>query len=449
MQKLNVIELFGLRLLNANVPDAIAGLTSDTQKTIALFVNAHCVNTARVNPEYRHSLETSNFLLPDGSGLALAAALKGKKFAANLNGTDLFMPLCEAAALKGLSIYFLGSAPGVSAAAAAAARRAFPSLKIAGTDHGYFKPEDNDRVLGRINQSEADILLVAMGVPMQEVWVTKHRAKLNPRLAMGVGAQFDFHAGRISRAPKFFRKIGCEWVWRLAIEPRRMAGRYLAGNPMFIARAIEHAIAVKIQAIDTKELAKRALDMAVASATTLALSPILLATAAVIKLESPGPVFFMQTRTGQNGRPFRIFKFRSMYKDAEARRTQVLTQSDRDGVCFKAKHDPRITRVGRWIRRFSIDELPQLFNVLKGEMSLVGPRPALPEEVAAYPERALARLEAKPGLTGIWQVSGRADVGFDKMIDMDLAYVRSRSVWLDLAILALTGRAVLSGRGAY
>lgn len=127
----------------------------------------------------------------------------------------------------------------------------------------------------------------------------------------------------------------------------------------------------------------------------------------------------------------------------------LLAHSDREGVCFKAKNDPRVTRVGKVLRRFSLDELPQIFNVLKGDMSLVGPRPALPEEVAAYPEQALERLQVRPGITGLWQVSGRAGIGFDRMIELDTAYVRSRSLFLNLILIAMTARAVVSGRGAY
>jgi lipopolysaccharide/colanic/teichoic acid biosynthesis glycosyltransferase len=138
-----------------------------------------------------------------------------------------------------------------------------------------------------------------------------------------------------------------------------------------------------------------------------------------------------------------------MTVDAEARRPSVLAASDRAGICFKAKDDPRVTRVGRLLRRTSFDELPQLWNVLTGEMSLVGPRPALPEEVAAYPARALGRLAVRPGLTGVWQVSGRADVGFDAMIEMDLDYVRSHSLRRDIGLILATFRAVIAGRGAY
>lgn len=138
-----------------------------------------------------------------------------------------------------------------------------------------------------------------------------------------------------------------------------------------------------------------------------------------------------------------------MYADAEQRRKALEAQSDRAGVCFKAKDDPRITRIGRFLRRYSIDELPQIFNVLLGNMSIVGPRPGLPSEVATYSDHAKKRLDTKPGLTGLWQVSGRADIGFDQMIEMDLAYARSRSAMLDIMIIGLTLRAVLTGRGAY
>jgi len=193
----------------------------------------------------------------------------------------------------------------------------------------------------------------------------------------------------------------------------------------------------------------RVLDIAGASVGLVLLAVPLALVAAAIRLESPGHALFRQKRVGRDGRVFTLYKFRSMYLDAEARRAALLQDSDRKGVCFKSRNDPRITRVGRWIRKTSIDELPQLLNVLKGEMALVGPRPALPAEVAAYPARALGRLGARPGITGLWQVSGRADIGFEKMIDMDLAYVRARNVMLDLALLALTVRAVTQCKGAY
>ncbi|MEM7178021.1 MAG: sugar transferase [Pseudomonadota bacterium] len=194
---------------------------------------------------------------------------------------------------------------------------------------------------------------------------------------------------------------------------------------------------------------KRLFDVLLSGLALILLLPVFLVTALVIALTSRGPVFYVQDRIGLEGTRFRFIKFRSMYKDAGARRAALLADSDREGITFKQRADPRITPVGRVLRRTSIDELPQLINVLRGDMSLVGPRPGLPEEVAAYPPRAMARLEVPPGITGIWQVSGRADIGFDEMIAMDLDYVERASLPLDLKILLQTVRAVISGRGAY
>ena len=195
--------------------------------------------------------------------------------------------------------------------------------------------------------------------------------------------------------------------------------------------------------------AKRALDLAVTVSALMLLWPLLIILAAAVALTSRGPVVFRQTRIGLNGVPFRMIKFRSMYTDAEALRAELVRKSDRDGLCLELRHDPRVTPIGRVLRRWSLDEAPQLFNVLTGEMSLVGPRPALPEEVAAYPAHAHFRHRVKPGLTGLWQVSGRADLSFQEMIDLDLAYTRSAGVGRDLIVLVLTIPAVLSGRGAY
>lgn len=194
---------------------------------------------------------------------------------------------------------------------------------------------------------------------------------------------------------------------------------------------------------------KRLFDIVLTLLIMAVLWPILLCVALAVRLTSPGPIFFVQRRIGLDGASFGMIKFRSMYRDAEARRGAMLALSDREGICLKLKNDPRVTPVGRVLRRWSLDELPQLFNVLLGDMSLVGPRPALPEEVAAYPDRAHARHRVLPGITGFWQVSGRADLSFDHMIDLDLAYVRQVSVMTDLAVMLRTFRAVVKGQGAY
>lgn len=194
---------------------------------------------------------------------------------------------------------------------------------------------------------------------------------------------------------------------------------------------------------------KRVLDIALILLSVPVILPVLLGLALAVRLSSAGPILFFQTRIGRDGKPFRMVKFRSMYPDAEARRAALLAQSDRAGLCYKHKDDPRVTPIGRILRRSSLDELPQLWNVLRGDMSLVGPRPALPEEVALYSPAARERLAGLPGLTGLWQVSGRADISFDEMVAMDVCYLRSASLLGDLVLICRTFGAVASARGAY
>ncbi len=193
---------------------------------------------------------------------------------------------------------------------------------------------------------------------------------------------------------------------------------------------------------------KRIIDFLGSSALILGLSPVFLITSLLIKLESKGPVFFAQVRVGQNQRLFKIIKFRSMVINAEELKKALEAQNEADGPVFKIKRDPRITRVGRYIRKFSIDELPQLFNVWMGEMSLVGPRPPLPNEVAQYGWNQRRRLSVKPGMTGLWQVSGRSDLPFHKWVELDLAYIDTWSIVQDFIILLKTFKVVFTGRGA-
>jgi exopolysaccharide biosynthesis polyprenyl glycosylphosphotransferase len=196
-------------------------------------------------------------------------------------------------------------------------------------------------------------------------------------------------------------------------------------------------------------LVKEAVDRVGAALLLVLSAPLLLAVAGWIRAGSPGPVLFRQVRVGRHGREFVMYKFRTMYLDAEARLAEVRHLNEHDGVLFKIRNDPRVTPVGRWLRRLSIDELPQLYNVVRGQMSLVGPRPPLPEEVAGYPDDVRRRLAVKPGMTGLWQVSGRADLPWDEAVRLDLRYVENWSLSLDLVILLRTLAAVCRTSGAY
>ncbi len=192
---------------------------------------------------------------------------------------------------------------------------------------------------------------------------------------------------------------------------------------------------------------KRVIDVLIASLTLLVLSPLLLAITIAIKLDSPGPVLYFSDRIGKKARVFRCIKFRTMVQDAEKRRAEVLHMNERDGVLFKVSNDPRITRLGAFLRKYSLDELPQFVNVLRGEMSIVGPRPPLASEVREYKLNHLRRLDVMPGITGLWQVQARQDPSFDNYISLDVTYVDNWSILLDLKILARTIVVVLAGTG--
>ncbi|MGK4179960.1 sugar transferase [Lapidilactobacillus dextrinicus] len=195
---------------------------------------------------------------------------------------------------------------------------------------------------------------------------------------------------------------------------------------------------------------KRIFDIVASFATLFILSPLFLVIAILIKLEDPqGPVFYSQFRVGRNGKKFRMYKFRSMCVDADKKLKDLLAKNEVEGAMFKMKDDPRITRVGKWIRKTSVDELPQLWNVLHGDMALVGPRPPLPRETATYSEYDKQRLYVQPGCTGLWQVSGRNDVGFHEMVALDIQYIKTRNLWVDIKIMFKTVGIMIHPNGAY
>ncbi|QNG60198.1 sugar transferase [Bacillus sp. PAMC26568] len=200
----------------------------------------------------------------------------------------------------------------------------------------------------------------------------------------------------------------------------------------------------------TYKIMKRAIDVVGALIGILLLCFFFILVAVVIKLEDPkGPVFFIQKRVGKNGEIFNMYKFRSMVSDAEEKLNDLLAMNEVSGAMFKMKNDPRVTRVGRIIRKTSIDELPQLWNVLKGEMSLVGPRPSLPREVVEYNNYQKQRLLVTPGCTGLWQVSGRSNVGFEEMVELDIKYIKNKTIIFDIKIILKTVLVLIGSRDAF
>ncbi len=243
--------------------------------------------------------------------------------------------------------------------------------------------------------------------------------------------QASDHAMRVALSDELYRRFsGPGWPQRFRYWRKKYAWSLIVGGTRWI---------------------KRFIDFTAALAGMIVLSPLLLGVALAIKLTDHGPVLFWQTRVGQYGREFPFPKYRSMVVNAEALKDKLLEQNQHggEGITFKMKKDPRITWIGRIIRKLSIDELPQLWNVLIGDMSLVGPRPPVPREVALYTLSDRRRLDVIPGLTCIWQVSGRSDIPFDRQVELDVQYIQSQSLWLDVKLLFMTIPAVLLGKGAY
>ena len=239
-------RLFGLAIDNTRLGLAareMALAARDRRSMRVVFVNAHVVNTAMADNQYKAAVSSADRIYADGSGMAVAARMCGTPLMDNVNGTDLFPLLCREGIAAGTSIFLLGGKPGVAEAAARTISDFGMGAAIAGTHHGYFEhgSADEDRVIGLINASGAKIVLVAMGVPLQDQWAQRNASRLDASVIAGVGGLFDFFSGQVARSPKFMRTAGCEWVWRLALEPRRMAKRYLAGNVVFLAHAAREA----------------------------------------------------------------------------------------------------------------------------------------------------------------------------------------------------------------
>ena len=235
----STLTLLGIPIANISMDqalDQIIEAVNGSQKNLVAFVNPDCLNIACHDAEYAQTLRNSALVLPDGIGIHLGCRLLGLSLNTNVNGTDLFPRLCERLAAEGLSLYLLGGGRGIAAQTARCMQDTYPNLKIAGTRDGYFSADEEKDVVEAINKSSADVLLVGMGVPRQELWLARHYSALTPPIQMGVGGLFDFYSGRIPRAPLWIREIGLEWLWRLIQEPGRMWRRYVIGNPLFLYR---------------------------------------------------------------------------------------------------------------------------------------------------------------------------------------------------------------------
>lgn len=265
------------------------------------------------------------------------------------------------------------------------------------------------------------------------------------------GAEAVVVAGALPGGPKAIQELG----WRLedmATELVLSSSLTNVAGPRVHFRPMEGLPLMHVelpQYSGGKHVFKRVMDVALAATAMAVLLPVFLVLALIVRLDSPGPILFHQERVGRNGEKFKMLKFRSMVVDAEAKLDSLQSSNEGAGFLFKMANDPRITRCGRWMRRFSFDELPQLWNVVQGQMSLVGPRPPLVREVAEYQQPVHRRLLIKPGITGLWQVSGRSDLDWDEAVRLDLYYVENWSLTVDIVILWRTFKAVVAPTGAY
>jgi len=232
-------RIFGVRIDNVSLDNAVTKIltpSSNLCTQTACFVNVNSINLASDNNALISTINNFDFAFADGSGMRLAAQMQGDQLLANVNGTDMLPMLCERARSNNQNLYLLGSDPDVASITAANLQQKYPGLRIAGTHHGYFDKQDSQEVICKINAAKTDILLVALGSPIQEYWLQENKSKLNVNTAVAVGGLFDFYSGRISRAPMWMRELGVEWVWRLIKEPKSKFKRYVIGNPMFLIR---------------------------------------------------------------------------------------------------------------------------------------------------------------------------------------------------------------------
>lgn len=396
------------------------------------YVNAHCINMALKNSDYRDILRRADLIFPDGMSVVWASRILGAPLKERVNSTEVFDAFCVNVIKEHMSIYLFGAEGRVIDNAVTKLRNKYPGLNIAGYHHGYCSTDENNRIIEEINRVKPDFLIVGMGAPKQEMWISANLDRLEVGVCWAVGSLFDYLGGKIIQPPLWIRRCGLEWSSRLLQEPGRLWRRYLIGNAMFIFLVLREFLKntgrSKIYSI-----IKRFMDICAGMIVLIISLPFLIIASVLIKLESAGPAIFTQKRVGMNGKEFFMYKFRTMVKDAPPYE-------------FKMKrNDPRITkRMGRFLRDTGLDELPQVWNVLKGEMSLVGPRPEMPFIAYKYTEKERERLMVKPGITGLWQISGKTEEPITSHLEYDLDYIKKRSLILDFMIILKT-LSLLSG----
>lgn len=461
---------------------------------------------SRKNEQLRRIYETCDLLPADGMGIYYASRLLGDPVPEMVSAVILFFRLVERAAEKGYRLYLFGTKQEILENAVDNLKRQYPTLNIVGCRNGYFTPDDEPQIVQQIARARPDILFVGMSSPLKERFVEQNLERMGVPVCLGVGGTFDVAAGVYKLAPVWMRKLALEWVYRLIQEPRRMWKRYLTTTSIFLCLVFKAFLSRRLFARlrpakgisgapvtgkpleareqydsdspskDSLEMSatdgsllqvrrtlmedtqlrqrrfsnfqlrlKRLLDIGVSATSLIILSPLFTLIALAIKLTSPGPVLYRWRVIGRDGRPFVGYKFRTMVPNADRLKERLLDKSEMTGPVFKIKSDPRVTPVGRILRKFSLDELPQLWSVLKGDMSLVGPRPVGPHEWEHFEDWQRPKLSVTPGMICLWHIRGKPKE-FNEWIKLDLEYIDSWSIWLDIKLLFGAAWYVLSGR---
>lgn len=451
-------------------------LFTPSNQTI-IFTDAIALNHIGKDKLAFEMLRHADLVIPKGRGLKLMLKQTAASHANAAPSEQLYQELLSEIEHRTLKVSFLVSKVSHASRLENLFAQLYPSLEyeIIIIDNAY--RFSTNELAAQLERVDTRVVISCLPSPIQERMLSRLNRHLHNQLLIGAGEGF---IGSLEELPnkarnklhKFLSALRRRrqsillrphhWLSYLSrwlenifnrTENHKGLNASLTRNG-WQTRLLRLSIALKAWSFRSRRhlsyFIKRLLDLLGVGTGLLMLLPLLIGVGLIIKFSSPGPIFYSQIRVGLRGKTFRMWKFRSMYTDADKRKAELEAQNEMaGGVLFKMKKDPRITPIGRIIRRLSIDELPQLFNVLTGEMSLVGPRPALPKEVAEYPVLARARLEVKPGLTGLWQISGRSDLPFDKQVLLDTAYVHTQSTSNDIKLIAKTIPAVIGGKGAY
>jgi N-acetylglucosaminyldiphosphoundecaprenol N-acetyl-beta-D-mannosaminyltransferase len=505
IEESRVRYILGMRVDATNydaATDLVMGWASRGESRCVCEAPINVVMECYDHPDLRRCINEMALVTPGGMPIVWLMRLLGVRRQPRVYGPDLTLRVCETAARAKVPVGCFGGTPEVARDFVRNLEARYPGLPVVFVYAPPFRPltsQEDQEVCAQIAASGCRILFVGLGCPKQERWMDEHRDRIRA-VMLGVGAAFDFISGHKPQAPRWLQAMGGEWLFRLATEPRRLWRRYAYHNPRFVVLAagqllqhwlvrhsgvgnkvlsvkplpmiasieldrkrcshssegteprldFDHYQARRLSVCPWQFAGKRLLDWLVAIGLLILLAPAFVVISIGVKLSSPGPVFFRQEREGLGGRRFVILKFRSMRTgDASEFCLRQAALAAR-GILVKSRTDPRVTGFGRWLRVTSLDELPQLLNVLRGDMSLVGPRPLIPFMLEADPAFRRVRALVRPGITGLWQVRDRTNnTTAAAMLPHDLDYIENFSLRQDLIILLRTIPAVLAYRGAF